>query len=282
MSYTVPCLVVQRTAQNQENLVGTGRFLSKHDRLGTVSGCWKLDVDRARSCSFLLIATNGQIVDVARILDAEVVPKRWTTVTAEEETAGLKPIDKKRVLLVTSPTVPEKIVGLIGQQVQTSRNPVRYVAVAVNGSATISSEEGEVDEDDGEVVQLSEDARFDRYADAAEGILIATSLGSDTITYGSLAERVLEETGIPERRPLHWWIGQILAIVAKRNHDRSQPFLSSLVVRASDGKVGDGYLIPLRQLRGEEPEDAEEHAAIERVRCYRSFATTKADAVTQQ
>ena len=271
MSYTVPCLVVQRTPQNQENLVGTGRFLSKHDRLGTVSGCWKLDVDRARSCSYLLVATNGLIVDVARILDAEMVPKRWTTITPEEETSGLKPIDKKRVLLVTSPTVPEKIEGLIGQQVQTSRNPVRYVVVAVNGSATISAEEGEVIEDDGEVIQLSEDERFERYADAAEDILVATSVASDTITYGSLAERVLEETGIPERRPLPWWIGQVLAVVAKRNHGRSQPFLPSLVVRASDGKVGDGYVIPIRELRGEEPEDAEEHAAIERVRCYRTF-----------
>ncbi len=276
MSYTVPCLVVQRTAQNQQDLVGTGRFLSKHDRLGTVSGCWKLDVDRARACSYLLVATDGVIVDVARILDAEVVPSRWTTVTPQENAVGLKPIDRKRVLLVTSPTVPEKIEGLIGQQVETSRNPVRYVTVTVNGSATVSSDEGEVVDDDGEVVPLSDDERFERYVDAAEEILVATSLAGDTITYGSLAERVLEKTGIPERRPLHWWIGQVLALVAKQNFERGQPLLSSLVVRASDGKVGDGYLIPIRQLRGEVPEDAEEHAAIERVRCYRVFNKNQA------
>ena len=41
--YTVPCLVVHRTANRQEAMTGTGFFRSKHDRLGTVSGCWKLD-----------------------------------------------------------------------------------------------------------------------------------------------------------------------------------------------------------------------------------------------
>jgi hypothetical protein len=36
--------------------------------------------------------------------------------------------------------------------------------------------------------------------------------------------------------------------------------------------VSPGYLIPIKELRGEEPDDADEHAAIERIRCYRAFS----------
>jgi hypothetical protein len=265
MSYTTSGLVVQRTARNQEELVGTGRFLSKHDRLGTVSGCWKLDPDRAASCAYLLVATDGIVVDVARILGAEVVPRRWTEVTEVEESEGLRPIDKNRVMVITAPTVPEKIERLIGQPVNTGRNPVLYVTIAVNGSAVIESVEDESEDD------LD---RFGRYADAASSILIDVARTGTTITYGSLAERIAEVTGIEERRPLYWWIGNVLGEIARVNHQRGEPFLSSLVVSASDGQVGEGYLIPVRDLLGEHPEDGEEHAALQRVRCYRFFAAS--------
>jgi hypothetical protein len=147
MSYTTSGLVVHRTARNQEDLVGTGRFLSKHDRLGTVSGCWKLDPDRAASCAYLLVATDGIVVDVARILGAEIVPRRWTQVSEIEESEGLRPIDRNRVAVITAPTVPEKIESLIGQSISTGRNPVRYVTIAVNGSAVIESVEDEPEDD---------------------------------------------------------------------------------------------------------------------------------------
>lgn len=39
-------------------------------------------------------------------------------------------------------------------------------------------------------------------------------------------------------------------------------------------RVGDGYLIPVRDVLGESPENGEEHAALQRVRCYRFFAET--------
>jgi hypothetical protein len=267
MSYTAPCLVVHRTVQNQENLVGTGRFLSKHDRLGTVSGCWKLDPDRAASCAYLLVATNGVVVDVARILGAETVPVRWTKVTTDEEVEGLRPIDKNRVAVITAPTVPKKIERLIGQPVDVGRNPVRYVTIAVNGSAVIESVEDETDEDR---------SRLDRYIEAALVILVEVARAATTITYGSLAERIVDDTGIEERRPLNWWIGTVLGEISKVNHARNEPFLSSLVVSATSGQVGDGYVIPVRDLLGEDPDDLEEHAALQRVRCYRFFAA-KAD-----
>lgn len=262
MSYTASCLVVHRTARNQEELVGTGRFLSKHDRLGTVSGCWKLDPDRAASCAYLLVATDGMVVDVARILGAETVPQRWTEVTEDEEAEGLRPIDKNRVAIITSPTVPEKIETLIGQPVSIGRNPIRYVTIAVNGSAVIESVEDETDDERGKLA---------RYTDAAFAILVSVAQTGTTITYGSLAERIAEDTGIEEHRPLNWWIGNVLGEISRLNHERNEPFLSSLVVRASDGQVGPGYLIPVQALLGEHPEDGEEHAALQRVRCYRFF-----------
>jgi hypothetical protein len=143
------------------------------------------------------------------------------------------------------------------------RNPVRYVTIAVNGSAVIESMEDETDEDRG---------KLDRYTDAAWDILIDVARAGTTITYGSLAERIVEDTGIEERRPINWWIGNVLAAIAKINHEQGEPIMSSLVVRASDGQVGEGYLIPVRDLLGEDPEDGEEHAALQRVRCYRYFA----------
>jgi hypothetical protein len=207
------------------------------------------------------------IVDVARILGAEPVPERWTRVTAAEEAEGLRPIDKNRVAIITAPTVPQKIESLIGQPVDTGRNPVRYVTIAINGSAVIEAIEDETDEDR---------SKLDRYTEVARRILVDVARAGTTITYGSLAERLVEETEVEERRPINWWIGNVLAEVAKINHQQGEPLMSSLVVRASDGRVGDGYLGLGEEILGEDPDDGEEHAALQRVRCYRFFAATPA------
>lgn len=47
-------------------------------------------------------------------------------------------------------------------------------------------------------------------------------------------------------------------------------------MRASDGRVGEGYLSPVRDLLGDDVDDGEEHAALQRVRCYPNF--TQGDA----
>jgi hypothetical protein len=263
MSYTATCLVVHRTAPNQENLVGTGWFLTSHDRLGTVSGCWKLDVDRAASCAYLLVATDGIVVDVARILGAEFVPERWTRVSESDAAQGMKPIDANRAAVITAPVVPAPIETLIGQPIVMGRNPVRYVTVTVNGAV------GAIDAAD--VVEEDQD-RFSIYVDAAFGILAEVArTGGGKITYGSLGERIAETTGIEETRPLNWWIGDVLERLSRRNQENGEPLMSSMVVRTATGQVGPGYLDMLRNLLGEDPEDAEEHAALQRVRCQRYF-----------
>jgi hypothetical protein len=115
-------------------------------------------------------------------------------------------------------------------------------------------------------------SKLARNTDAARDILIDVARAGTTITYGSLAERIVEDTGIEEQHPINSWIGNVLAAIAKKNHEQSEPLLSSLVVRASDGYVGEGYLIPVRQLLGDDADNGEEHAALQRVRCYRLFA----------
>ena len=263
MSYIASCLVVHRTAANQENLVGTGRFLTAHDRLGTVSGCWKLDPDRAASCAYLLVATDGVVVDVARILGAELVPERWTHVSESDAAQGMRAIDANRVAVITAPIVPAPIETLIGQAIVMGRNPVRYVTITIDGTAA-AIDAADVVEEDQDRYAIYVEAAFDILADAARS-------GVGKITYGSLAERIAENTGIEENRPLNWWIGDVLERLSRRNQENGEPLMSSMVVRTATGQVGPGYRDMLRNLFGEHPEDAEEHAALQRVRCHRFF-----------
>jgi hypothetical protein len=261
MSYTLNALVVQRTANREQALAGSG-FHSKHDRLSTVSGCWKMDRDRAASCAYLLVATGGVVVDVARVLDAEVIPERWTRVTEQEAAEGLNATDPGRVLVVTSPNVPPAIESLIGKSVPTGRNPIRYVGVSISGEA---AEIVATDDDD-----TGSDDRMGDMAVAARHVLIEVARDRTTINYGTLAERIQEMTGHTETRPLPHWIGKVLYQVAKINHDKGEPFLAGLVTRAS-GEVGGGYS-GIEDFLKEPIGDPEEHAAVMRVRCYRHYA----------
>lgn len=261
MSYTLNALVVQRTANREQALAGSG-FHSKHDRLSTVSGCWKLDRDRAAACAYLLVATGGFVVDVARILDAEVVPERWTHVNGQEKADGLSPLDPGRVMLVTSPSVPPAIESLIGQSVPTSRNPIRYIGVTVSGDTA----ETVMPEDD----NGGSGGNLEEMAQAARRILIEVARERDTITYGTLGERIQEITGHSESRPLPHWIGKVLHRIAQINHEKGEPFLAGLATRAS-GEVGTGYS-GIAEFVDEPIDDIEEHAAVMRVRCYRHYA----------
>ena len=150
----------------------------------------------------MLVATDGEIVDVARIVDAEVVPDRWTSVSEDEAAEGFKAIDANRVLLITSPTVPAPIETLIGQHVHTGRNPIRYVTVELTGSRAAIVEVEMGDDEPTSAVD-----HFAILAEAARSILIEVAQRGETITYGTLAERLLDETGLTETRPIHWWIG---------------------------------------------------------------------------
>lgn len=92
-----------------------------------------------------------------------------------------------------------------------------------------------------------------------------------TITYQELATRLQDETGYRTRMLFHYWIGDVLGRVARTCHSGGEPLLSSLCVDAG-GSVGEGYGVPLGQTYGIElPDDLDEHAALERLRCYQHF-----------
>lgn len=94
------------------------------------------------------------------------------------------------------------------------------------------------------------------------------------IFYKDLGERLFERTGVHTRTQLGNWIGKPLGSVLRHCRDNSLPALSSLVVRAGTGMVGDGFNEYLR-LAGREPIDdpvaLEWVAAEERLNCYKHY-----------
>jgi hypothetical protein len=98
------------------------------------------------------------------------------------------------------------------------------------------------------------------------------------VTYKDLAGLVQMSTGIRTRQATHYWIGQVLARVSRECARQDEPLLSSLCVNAT-GSVGGGYAVAVRELRGEHAlvGDPDDHAARERLDCYRHFGATLPD-----
>lgn len=63
-----------------------------------------------------------------------------------------------------------------------------------------------------------------------------------SIAYEQLAEELFEQTGYGTRMLLGNWIGQVLGPVQSATLAEGKPPLSSLVVRAETGGVGEGYV----------------------------------------
>lgn len=110
------------------------------------------------------------------------------------------------------------------------------------------------------------------WAEAADPILrrVAGTYHA-TITYQELAEEVCDATGYRTRMLIHYWIGDVLGRVARTCHARGEPLLSALCVDAQ-GSVGPGYGVAFAETYGGEiPADLDDHAARERLACYRRF-----------
>ena len=90
------------------------------------------------------------------------------------------------------------------------------------------------------------------------------------VRYQALSAAVQEATGITTTRPVAQWIGDVLARVTQECESRGEPLLSSLSVSVQ-GSVGASYADAVEAARGERPEDPDEHAADERLRCYRHW-----------
>jgi hypothetical protein len=109
------------------------------------------------------------------------------------------------------------------------------------------------------------------WAEAARPVLLAAAgRYRATVTYKQLATAVQESTGITSSQPMHQWIGEVLERVTDDCQSRSEPLLSSLCV-SMQGSVGEGYADAVERARGTRPLDSDDHAANERLDCYRHW-----------
>ena len=112
------------------------------------------------------------------------------------------------------------------------------------------------------------------WADAARPVLLeAAGRYRATVTYKKLATAVQQASGITTTLPMHQWLGDILRRVTDECQSRGEPLLSSLCVTVQ-GSVGEGYADAVEHARGTSPTDPDDHAAHERLDCYRHWEAT--------
>ena len=109
------------------------------------------------------------------------------------------------------------------------------------------------------------------WVEAAREALVDTAKSYQAlVTTKELGALVLSRTRIRTSQQTHHWVADILRLVARDCAGRDEPILSSLTVNAN-GTVGSWYAETIRELRGEAPVDADQHAAHERLTCYLHF-----------
>lgn len=112
------------------------------------------------------------------------------------------------------------------------------------------------------------------WAEAARPVLIGVAgRYHAVITYKELAAEVQRVTAIRTKQLTHYWIGDVLGRVARDSSQRGEPLLSALCVN-SEGSVGDGYAVAVGEIDGPLTVDGDDHAAQQRLACYRLFEAT--------
>jgi hypothetical protein len=105
---------------------------------------------------------------------------------------------------------------------------------------------------------------------ARERLLTTAKEYHATVSYKELADFV-QERSLVRTTQLHMhWIGDVLRRVSVACIERGEPLLSSLCVD-SRGRVGAGYTVVVEDHRREPLTHPDEHAARERLQCYRYF-----------
>ena len=124
---------------------------------------------------------------------------------------------------------------------------------------------------------LGNEAARTAWAGAAREILLEVAGRYHAlVTYRELAGLVQLRTGIRTNQLVHYWIGDVLVRVARICADRDEPLLSALCVK-EDGSAGAGYVKAVVTVRGELVGDPDDHAAAERLACYRTFGADVPD-----
>ena len=122
-----------------------------------------------------------------------------------------------------------------------------------------------------DVADAGVEAAQEAWVQAAREALVDTAKSYQAlVTTKELGALVLSRTRIRTSQQTHHWVADILRLVARDCAGRDEPILSSLTVNAN-GTVGSWYAEAIRELRGEAPADADQHAAHERLACYLHF-----------
>jgi hypothetical protein len=108
---------------------------------------------------------------------------------------------------------------------------------------------------------------------ARERLLETAGIYHGTIPSKELADFVQRRSLIKTSQLHTHWMGDVLGRVSEECARRGEPFLASLCVDTR-GHVGAGYVTAVEQLRGPMTTDPDEHAAHERLECYRYFGAT--------
>ena len=120
-----------------------------------------------------------------------------------------------------------------------------------------------------DVADVGVDRARQIWAEHARDVLLEVATHyHTTVTYRELAGLVQARSGIRTRKLVHYWIGDVLHLVARGCAERGEPLLSALCVNSS-GSVGEAYVKSVVELRGELAGDGDEQAAVERLACHR-------------
>lgn len=108
------------------------------------------------------------------------------------------------------------------------------------------------------------------WALAARHVLADTAMEYHAvITVPDLATAVQRRTRIRTKQAAGLWMGDVLYRVAQDCQRRREPLLGALCV-GIDGHMSDWYADTVLAVRGERVNDPEQHAAQERLECYRT------------
>jgi len=118
-----------------------------------------------------------------------------------------------------------------------------------------------------------DEARAAWAAAARDALLEVAGSYRGLVSQKALAAQIQASTGIETTQVLRAWLGDVLERVARDCAERGEPLLTSLCVNDSSS-VGEQYAAVVRKIRGTAPDNADNHAAQERLECHRYFGAT--------
>lgn len=122
-------------------------------------------------------------------------------------------------------------------------------------------------------VAVPRSTAVEAWESVAVGILKTVAANyNETITYGELKDQLFDQTGYRTRQLVSNWIAPVLGEIQRDTQSQGLPPLTSLVVDATSGQVGSGYITHGHLDGFEDAREREETAATDRLACYRTYA----------